>query len=54
MIEHLESDYKTNHLDAVHLSNRNDNFDSVKNATLNFCIKFENIFYYIDVFLKSF
>ena len=50
MIEHLESDYKTNHLDAVHLSNRNDNFDSVKNATLNFCIKFENIFYYIDVF----
>ena len=45
MIEHLEDDFKTNHLDAVHLSN--------KNGTLNFCMKFENIFYYINGFFWS-
>ena len=54
MIGHLEVDYKTNHLDAVQLTNRNHNFDIIKNGNLNFCMKFKNISYYIDILLKSF
>lgn len=42
MIGHLEDDYKTNHIDAVHLLNKSD--------ILKFFMKFENIFCYINFF----